>query len=139
MDVPGLPLQCALPAPRLAGMTGTWIALLSIATAIWAWMDVLKAREQATRHGRALCREAGVQMLDQTVSLHRVRIGRRDGLPTLVRRYGFDVSLDGSDRHRGHLDLAGHRLESWSLPLREGPPEIGSSREPLRLVGGGGD
>ena len=39
-----------------------------------------------------------------------------DGLPTLVRRYGFDISLDGSDRHRGHLDLEGHSLGAWSLP-----------------------
>ena len=119
-------------------MTGTWIALLTIAMAIWAWMDVLKAREQATRHGRLLCREAGVQMLDQSVSLNRLRIARRDGLPTFVRRYGFEVSLDGSDRHRGHLDMAGHRLESWSLPLREGLAAIEPGQDRLRLVGGNG-
>ena len=97
-------------------------------------MDVLKAREQATRHGRLLCREAGVQMLDQSVSLRRLRIARRDGLPTFIRRYGFEVSLDGSDRHRGHLDLAGHRLEAWSLPLREALPAMEPAREHLRLV-----
>ncbi len=115
-------------------MTGTWIALLTIAIAIWAWMDALKAREFAVRHGRALCREAHVQLLDQSVALQRVRIARRDGLPTLVRRYGFELSLDGSDRHRGHLDLAGHRLESWSLPLREALPAIEPARPALRLV-----
>lgn len=115
-------------------MTGTWLALLTIAAAIWAWMDVLKAREQAIRHGRLLCREAGVQMLDQSVALHRLRIARRDGLPTFVRRYRFEVSLDGSDRHRAHLDLAGHRLEAWSLPLREALPAMEPVREHLRLV-----
>lgn len=98
-------------------MTATWISLLCVAVAIWAWMDALDAREHAIRAGHALCREAGVQLLDQTVSLKRVRIGRRDGLPTFLRRYGFEISLDGSDRHRGHLDLSGHRLEAWSLPL----------------------
>jgi hypothetical protein len=116
-------------------MTGTWITLLLIATAIWAWMDALRARELAMRFGRALCQEAGVQMLDQTVSLKRLRIARRDGLPTFVRRYGFEVSLDGSDRHRGHLDLGGHRLETWSLPLREGLPVTATARpDHLRLV-----
>ncbi len=115
-------------------MTGTWIALLTIAVAIWAWMDVLRARELAVRHGRALCREARVQLLDQSVSLQRVRIARRDGLPTLVRRYGFELSLDGSDRHRGHLDLAGHRLEAWSLPLRDALTAIEPARPALRLV-----
>ncbi|MDR2012478.1 MAG: DUF3301 domain-containing protein, partial [Rhodanobacter sp.] len=80
-------------------MIGAWLLLLSIVAAIWAWMDALAARERAIHHGRELCREAGVQLLDQTVSLSRLRIVRRDGLPALLRRYSLDVSLDGSDRH----------------------------------------
>lgn len=117
-------------------MIGTWLLLLSLALAIWAWMDALRAREAAVQHGRALCGEAGVQLLDQSVSLKRLRLSRRDGLPTLIRRYQFEISLDGSDRHRGHLDLAGHRLESWSLPLGgEAPPAPAASRPPyLRVV-----
>lgn len=97
-------------------MLGTWLLLLAIALAVWLWMDALGARERAIRFGRQLCREAGVQLLDQTVSLTRIRIARVDGWPTIVRRYGFDISLDGSDRHRGHLDLEGHALGAWSLP-----------------------
>src|SRR5690606_26170565 len=96
-----------------------------IAAVVWGWMDALRARELAIRHGRALCAEAGVQLLDQTVSLTRLRIGRRDGFPTFLRRYGFEVSIDGSGRHHGHLDLGGARLESWSLPLRD-PTLLGS-------------
>lgn len=109
--------------PHTVAMTATWITLLAIATLIWAWMDALTARERAINAGRELCREAGVQWLDQSVSLKRLRIGLRDGMPTLLRRYGFEVSVDGSDRHRGHLDLGGPRLEAWSLPLvnREEP------------------
>lgn len=114
-------------------MIGTWISLLVIAAAAWAWMDALDAREYAIRHGRALCQEAGVQLLDQTVSLKRLRIGRRDGLPSFVRRYDFEISLNGSDRHRGHLDLNGHRLESWSLPLGETPAAV-DRPNPLRLL-----
>ncbi|MCK9537852.1 DUF3301 domain-containing protein [Dokdonella sp.] len=115
-------------------MTGTWIALLLVASLVWAWLDALRAREQAIRHGRALCREAGVQLLDQTVSLHRLRVARRDGLPALVRRYAFEVSLDGSDRHRGHLDLGGHRLEAWSLPLPADAALAAEPAAPARLT-----
>jgi hypothetical protein len=117
-------------------MIATWISLLAIAVVIWAWMDALNAREHAIRAGRELCREAGVQWLDQTVSLKRLRLGLRDGLPTFLRRYGFEVSLDGSDRHRGHLDLSGHRLEAWSLPLPAGEIVPAASARPnhLRLV-----
>lgn len=100
-------------------MLGTWLLLLSIGTLSWIWMDALRARETAIHHGRTLCRQAGVQLLDQTVSLKRFKLARRSGLPTFVRRYEFEVSLDGSDRHRCHLDLAGDRLEAWSLPLAE--------------------
>jgi hypothetical protein len=116
-------------------MLGTWIALLVVAAIIWAWLDALGARERAVRYGRELCREAGVQLLDQTVSLKRLRIGRRDGLPAFVRRYGFEVSLDGSDRHRGHLDIAGNRLEAWSLPLGDAAAGAATARPThLRLV-----
>lgn len=115
-------------------MIGTWISLLAIATAVWVWLDGLRAREQAIRHGHALCHEAGVQLLDQTVALKRVRVAQRDGLPTFVRRYGFEVSLNGSDRHRGHLDLSGHRLESWSLPLAENIAAAPERPSHLRLV-----
>ena len=118
--------------PHTAPMIGTWISLLVIAALAWAWMDALNAREYAIQHGRSLCREAGVQLLDQTVSLKRLRIGRRDGLPTFLRRYEFEISLDGSDRHRGHLDLNGHRLEAWSLPLRDTSVAV-DPHGPLRL------
>lgn len=115
-------------------MIGTWLFLLAIAAAVWAWMDILRAREIAIAHSRTLCREAGVQLLDQTVSLKRLSLARRNGLPTLVRRYGFEVSLDGSDRHRCHLDLAGRRLEAWSLPLGEEARSRLERPTPLYLV-----
>jgi len=116
-------------------MIGMWLLLLAIALAIWLWMDALGARERAIRYGRELCREAGVQLLDQTVSLTRIRIARIDGLATLVRRYGFDVSLDGSDRHRGHLDLEGHALGAWSLPEIANPgAATGSVVVPIRTL-----
>jgi Protein of unknown function (DUF3301) len=102
-------------------MLGTWLLLLALACTVWLWMDALGARERAIRYGRELCRSAGVQLLDQTVSLKRIRIARVDGLPTLVRRYGFEISLDGRDRHRGHLELKGYHLGAWSLPQTSDP------------------
>jgi hypothetical protein len=114
-------------------MLGTWLALLTLVAVIWAWLDALASRERAIRFGRDLCQEAGVQLLDQSVSLKRLRMKRVDGLPAFSRRYGFEVSLDGSDRHRGHLDLAGARLESWSLPLRDGAVGMPKPNH-LRLV-----
>lgn len=98
-------------------MSTTLIALLAIASLVWAWMDVLRAREFAIAHGHRLCAEAGLQLLDQSVAVRRVRLVWRDGLPSLLRRYAFEVSVDGSDRRPGHLELVGHHLAGWSLPL----------------------
>ena len=105
-------------------MLGTWLVLLAIGLAVWIWMDALAARERAIAFGRALCRNAGVQLLDQTVALSRIRIARVDGLPTLIRRYGFDVSLEGSDRHRAHLEVRGHALGAWSMPQIASAPAL---------------
>jgi hypothetical protein len=99
-------------------MLGTWLFLLAIGAVVWIWMDALDAREQAIRFGREICREAGVQLLDQSVALSRLRIVRVESVPTLVRRYSFEISLDGADRHRGHLELRGRELGAWSLPHR---------------------
>lgn len=115
-------------------MIGTWLSLLAIASTVWVWLDGLRAREQAIRHGHALCQEAGVQLLDQTVALSRIRVKQRHGLPTFVRRYGFEVSLNGSDRHRGHLDLGGHHLEAWSVPLAENIAPAAVQPRALQLV-----
>lgn len=97
-------------------MTGTLIALLVAACLVWAWMDGLHARESAIAHGHRLCAQAGLQLLDQSVAMSRIRVVWRDGLPTLSRRYVFEVSVDGSDRRPGHLQIEGHRLTGWSLP-----------------------
>ena len=94
------------------------VPAMAIGAAVWIWMDVLGAREQAIRYGREICREAGVQLLDQSVSLARLRIERIESVPTLIRRYSFEISIDGADRHRGHLELRGRELGAWSLPHR---------------------
>ncbi|MBX3688443.1 DUF3301 domain-containing protein [Dokdonella sp.] len=104
-------------------MSTTLIALLVIASLVWAWMDVLRAREFAIAHGHRLCAEAGLQLLDQSVAVRRVRLVWHQGLPSVLRRYAFEVSVDGSDRRPGHLELEGHRLISWSLPLAVPPSE----------------
>lgn len=102
-------------------MKSHWIMLFAVLGLAWVWLDALRARERAIGHGHRLCKQAGVQLLDQTVSLMRLRLVRDSGLPTLARRYAFEVSLTGSDRHRGHLDLVGHRLSGWSLPVPAEP------------------
>lgn len=105
-------------------MLSQWIPLLLIGAAIALWLRALRAREQAGRLARELCRRAGVQLLDQTVSLRRVGLARVDGRLRLKRRYGFEVSTQGHDRHPGHLDLLGDALLTWSIPVAQTSPVL---------------
>ncbi|MGA9421780.1 MAG: DUF3301 domain-containing protein [Rhodanobacteraceae bacterium] len=97
-------------------MFGPLISLVLMATTVCLWMAALRARELAVHFGHVLCRRAGVQLLDQSVSLQRLRLRLIDGRLHCCRRYSFELSINGDDRHRGYLDLRGEHLETWSLP-----------------------
>lgn len=99
------------------------LAFLGIAALVW--QSALRARDRAVRASRELCIRAGVQLLDQSVSLRRMALVRqRTGRFVLRRHYGFDVSTDGTNRHPGSLQFDGERLENFSLPLRADDPTV---------------
>ena len=94
-----------------------WILALLVLG--WFWLDSLRARELATGVCRELCKQRGLQFLDQAVALRHVRVRwTRDGL-RLRRVYRFDFSEEGAGRHSGHLVLLGLNLEEVSLGLPE--------------------
>lgn len=117
-------------------MTETWIGLLAIGALVWIWMDAMAARERAVQIGQRLCRDAGVQLLDQSVALQRLRIRRTAGGLALARRYHFDVSMDGADRISGHIDLLGEKLQSWSVPMRSAEPAAALQPTPIAAIRG---
>ncbi len=99
-------------------MYDAFLPFLIVLLAIYVWQASLKARERARQLGQELCAGAHVQLLDQTVSLQRLRIERgADGRLHWRRRYRFEVSTDGADRHQGTLDVMEDRLLSHSLPM----------------------
>jgi hypothetical protein len=103
-------------------MTGTLVVLLFIAAAVFAWSATRAAAEAARHHGRRVCERAGVQLLDQTVALHRIGL-RRDGNGRLrlLSHYSFDYSPDGVNRHRGSMALLGSELQWISDPAQPPP------------------
>lgn len=103
-------------------------ALVLLGLGAWFWMDTLSAREAALAAARRACEGEGLQLLDETVVVERLRADRNEaGRFALRREYGFEYSLDGADRHRGGLTLLGR--EVVLLDLRRRPH--------LRLVQGG--
>lgn len=112
------------------------IALLAVT--VWAWVDALRAREAALRACRRTCERHGLQLLDETVALRRLRLGRSaDGRVRLRRHYGFEYSERGDERRQGEAVLLGRRIESvrgdWIEGQRAEPhpsETVGMRRQP---------
>jgi hypothetical protein len=99
-------------------MFDAFLPFIFVLLAIYFWQVALRARENARQLGHELCAQANVQLLDQTVSLQRLGIERgADGRLHWRRRYRFEVSTNGADRHQGTLDVMQDRLLGHSLPM----------------------
>jgi Protein of unknown function (DUF3301) len=79
-----------------------------------------KAHVRAVRVCRATCQDAGVQLLDQTVVLRKMRYRRVAGRWRMVRSYAFDFSIDGQSRGHGHLDLCQEEITHLALLEADG-------------------
>lgn len=106
----------------------TAILVLAIfGVTVLLWSNIRGAAEVATHYGRRACQDSGVQWLDHTVMLERLSFKRApDGWVRALRRYRFDFSTDGHDRHRGHMELLGSDLQ-W---LRMPPPPPSAPEPP---------
>jgi hypothetical protein len=98
-----------------------WLPLLSLAAiAVW-WYHALRLRERAIAHARRLCERHGLQLLDDSVALHRLRMNWRHGRLHVLREYRFDTSPGGHDRRAASITLLGDRIMGASMPQREAP------------------
>lgn len=101
-----------MPAFEIAGL-----AVLAILG--WLWLDGLKARDAAIAAARKACRADGLQLLDDTVSITRLKPARDDdGRLLLQRVYTFEYSDTGDNRRRGSVTLLGHDVLLINVGLR---------------------
>jgi len=98
------------------------LVLLLFAAGAWLWHDSLKAREIAVASAKAACDSEELLLLDDTVAIARVSIGRNgDGALRLRRSYGFEYSDSGNDRSAGTVVMLGSRVLVINLNLRPPP------------------
>lgn len=104
------------------------ILLLALAAAgAWYWYSGLQAREQAVAAGRRACAEAGVQFLDDSVALRRLRLARNgDGQLQFQRDFHFEFSDTGDNRRPGVVRMLGERVEWVSLDGEWQPGRVAS-------------
>lgn len=97
---------------------GDVFILILVLAVVGFWVQHDRFRRRALSLARRATEKADVQLLDQSVSLRRLRLGRDDrGWPLLIRRFGFDFSRTGFDRYRGHVDFRGPHVSEVELDL----------------------
>ena len=100
---------------------GSIIAFLILAGIIWFWLDSTRTKELASYAAAQACKEMGVQFLDQTVSLEKLKRSRNhQGRFTFLRIYKFDFSVHGDQRFHGRAKMLGQKLLQMQLDKPEG-------------------
>lgn len=88
---------------------------------IYIWYETFRLREYVLIKCRQVCRESNLQLLDQTIALASLSIKRQPGGNIhLYRSYGFEYSINGTERLRGYVDLAGRKILAIRLEDVEG-------------------
>lgn len=95
------------------------LTTFAIGLALVAWARGLGFRERALALARQACQRAGVQLLDESVSLAGLRPVWHRGVPAIRRTYQFEFSR-GGDRRAGFLRFIGGRPEAVWLDHPEG-------------------
>ncbi len=96
--------------------TGGLILFILLALLVWFWQNTLRARELALRAARDVCQKQQLQLLDGTVTLHRVALRRSQrGQVSLQRTFQFTYSLEGDDRQTGFIITLGDLVEQVGL------------------------
>jgi hypothetical protein len=84
----------------------------------WLWWDGLNKRELAIRAARLLSQKAGVQLLDETVSLKRFSLGRDANQQVRIQRqFVFEYSDTGDNRMPGYVYLLGDQVVDANLVI----------------------
>ncbi len=95
--------------------------LFALAMLVWFWQNSLRFREFAIHKCKTSCRTMDLQLLDETVALHKVAIARDDRHRLkLLRRYHFEFSMEGHDRYEGSITFIGQAVDHIQLDHPEG-------------------
>jgi hypothetical protein len=98
------------------------LVLLLFAAGGWLWHDSLSAREMAVLSTKAACASEDLLLLDDTVAIERISVGRDDeGVLRIRRIYGFEYSDTGNDRRTGSIVMLGTRVLVINIKLRDAP------------------
>ena len=83
---------------------------------VWYWLRSREIKEAALRHASTYCEKLGLSLLDQTVALRSVRLGKDEqGRRHWQHCYHFEFSSTGTDRYQGVIRMQGKRVAQVTL------------------------
>ncbi|WP_369854693.1 DUF3301 domain-containing protein [Candidatus Thalassolituus haligoni] len=92
------------------------VILLLLAVIWWGWSVQQKVRLVALKHARRRCQDEGVQLLDDTLVLERMKPAMgRGSLLIWQRCYGFEFSSTGEHRYSGTVQMRGLTLQAVEM------------------------
>ena len=98
-----------------------FILLVGFAIARYFFSE-LRVREIALNAARSHSKEMSVQLLDQSVGIHRVWLKRgSDNRLHIWRNYQFEFASTGDERYKGHVITLGDLVESVQLDVHKVP------------------
>lgn len=84
----------------------------------------MRGKELARTAALNACKRHNLQFLDDTVSMRRIRFLRSShGRLQLARKYVFEFSSQGINRHGGHLWVCGGRAYDLEMEPYPEPPQ----------------
>lgn len=95
-----------------------FLFIIVIAAALWFWWSGAQSRENAIVLARGACKRCSVQLLDETVTLSKLRLQRdKNGHMNVARWYQFEFSTSGENRRDGVVGMLGSQLLSMHLDI----------------------
>ncbi len=80
------------------------------------WWRGQRVKELALNYTRRYCREADVQLLDDSIGLRGVWLKRDgDGRLQFWRSYNFEFTATGDDRYQGRVVMLGEKVSGIQL------------------------
>jgi len=95
------------------------LLITALAAVALYWWDTTRTSELALNACQNLCRNAELQLLDNTVVQQRIWLGRSaSGGVQLCRIYSFDYSDDNESRRQGYIVMLGLHVAETSMDPR---------------------
>ena len=93
---------------------------LLVTGSVVAWWQLMQGRQKARSAAGHVCKNHGLQLLDDTVSLSSISWNREASNPRILVNYGFEFATNGAIRRNGFATMGFPGSLTVTLDLEEG-------------------